>query len=182
MPGSRGDLDHVFTGLLTAAKPTKLLDCGAGRGKYGMLARDLVPDCSRFAIEVDREYICQYGLGNLYRTVWAVDLADVRAVQAALGGREFDLVVMGDVLEHLPKSAGVDLIHFMAYRCKWLFAVWPIGWVQRVDGKPFEEHLSAWGFQDFGAFATQTFATRGKRRQLAVIMEGMLDHERLAAR
>ncbi len=181
MPGSRDDLDHIFTGLLTAAKPKTLLDCGAGRGKYGMRTRDLLPGCARFAIEVDREYVLLYDLRDIYETVWTVDLADLAAVRAALGSRTFDLVVLGDVLEHLPKTAGINLVHFLAYRCKRLFAVWPVGWVQTVPDKPQEEHISAWGFQDFLPFATRTFTTRGKRPKLAVILEGMLDHAPLPA-
>jgi hypothetical protein len=60
---------------------------------------------------------------------------------------------MGDVIEHMRKSAGIDLIHYFAYRAKHQVIVYPKRRRQfSVDGIREEAHNSIWdehGFEDF---------------------------------
>lgn len=117
------------------------LDVGPGRGKYGQMLRAAQPDATIRAIEIEAEYIERFDLRRWYdhvRIAPAVRLLD--NPEAA-----WDVVVLGDVLEHMPKSDGVDLLHFLVYRARYLWVQWPMRYIQgAMDGFRHECHISAW--------------------------------------
>src|SRR5205823_14385763 len=62
----------------------------------------------------------------------------------------YDLVVIGDCIEHLRKSDGIDLLNFLVYRTKYLWVIYPERMVQgRWEGHKSEAHISAWSDADF---------------------------------
>ena len=101
-------------------------------------------------IEVDEEYIEMFALRQTYDEV----IHDT--VQSSLNGQQaltYDLVIFGDVLEHLRKSEGIDVLHFYAYRCRRMIVVYPFKYIQYdVEGKVHESHRSVWRAQDFTHF------------------------------
>ncbi len=85
----------------------------------------------------------------------------------------YDLVVFGDVMEHLLKSEGLNALHFYIYRCKRIIVVYPTKYVQYdVNGKIHESHRSIWAPQDFMHF---TFDHRTIGHMNLAIIEGYLD-------
>ena len=65
----------------------------------------------------------------------------------------YDLVVIGDCIEHMRKSEGVDLLNFLIYRCKYILIHYPDRYVQgSVDGHIHEAHISVWSEHDFSGF------------------------------
>ena len=69
-----------------------ILDVGAGKGTYAML---LDSKYIMDAIEIFKPYIEKFKIHRLYRKVMEMDVRDYEFDQ------KYDIVIMGDVLEHL---------------------------------------------------------------------------------
>lgn len=150
MSGVSGDLlDHYARTLIARAPDLHTaLDIGAGRGKYGRMVRELRPDVHTTAIEVDSEYVESFGLRSLYDTVRNVPACRLLESPDA----EWDLVTLGDVLEHMPKSQGLDVLHYLVYRARYLWVQYPNHYRQgSLAGHASEAHMSVWTRADFDA-------------------------------
>ncbi len=146
MPGSFPVFDAVVQQLALRLAPRRALDVGTGAGKYSRLLADTVPACHRAGIEVEAGYVDTYRLREIYHELW---VEDVSAWWRRTPDENFDLVIVGDCIEHLPKSAGLDLLNAMVYRSAWLLVVAPEFIVQSaVSGVASEVHLSVWSERD----------------------------------
>lgn len=138
MPGSFRYLDALIADRVGLDFPdregTRILDVGAGAGKY----RDLLHDYPYVdAVEAHEPYVIRYELDSRYRRVFVEDVLDMRA--DVFG--QYDLVILGDVLEHLTVEDAQALLEMIArYRCAVLVAV-PFNYEQdAVDGVGWEVH------------------------------------------
>lgn len=140
-----GNFEQFFR-LVAGGPPPRVLDIGAGAGKYAKLIRQIRPDAHLTAVEVERRYIQHFSLNGLYNTVLEMPgQMLMRNIEAT-----YDLVIMGDVIEHMPKSEGVDLLNFLVYRSAWLWLQFPIRYLQNaLDGIESEAHVSIWDYDDF---------------------------------
>ena len=120
MSGSFPVFDAVLQHAIACLAPRRALDVGAGAGKYGQLLAAQAPACHRSAIERDPSCVQQHGLETLYDRVWVGDSA---AWLAQTQPEVFDLVLIGQCLEHNAKSAGLDLLQALLHRCAWLVVV-----------------------------------------------------------
>ena len=146
MPGSFPVFDAVVQALITLVAPSRALDVGTGAGKYGHLLAAHAPACQRVGIEVEPSYVLRYGLDRLYDTL---HVEDVSRWWRRTPGETFDLVLVGDCIEHMPKSEGLDLLNALVYRCAWLVLLAPEFIVQSVvDGVSSEAHVSVWSERD----------------------------------
>jgi SAM-dependent methyltransferase len=170
MPYSSDVFDEFLKAQLALWNYKRYLDVGCGAGKYGRMIRDLVPDSHITGIEVDNEYIEAFRLRRTYDEVINA------SVESVLGGPQavtYDVVVFGDVIEHLRKSDGIDALHFFVYRCKRMIVVYPSKYIQYdINGKAHESHRSVWTPQDFLPFAGDL--TTNGHMNLAII-QGYLD-------
>lgn len=111
---------------------TKILDVGAGSGKYGGL---LNVHFNIDALEIYEPYIEQFNLKNIYQNVHIGDILNFNIDQ-------YDYIIMGDILEHLKVKDAHDLllkIHFGGKKC--LVAI-PYKMEQgEVNGNIYETHL-----------------------------------------
>ena len=147
MPYSAAVFDEVVAGLLRRMTPPSVLDVGAGAGKYGRLVKESCPGTLTTAVEVHAAYIDQFDLAQLYDSILCMDAT--RLLETAVDA-SYSLVILGDVLEHLPKTRGVDLLHFLTYRSHYILAIFPTEYLQNtVFGNRFEAHVSIWGGPDF---------------------------------
>ena len=170
MPYSSEEFDKVVMRLFSDWRYKRYLDIGAGAGKYGKMIKSLVGDCHVTGVEVDKEYIENFDLQSTYDEIIS---DDIRTVIDGAQNVTYDVIIIGDIIEHLPKSDGLNLIHFYVYRCKRMLIIYPSRYVQYdVDGKKSESHRSVWGPQDFGYFE---FEHKSSGYMNLVIVKGYLE-------
>jgi hypothetical protein len=81
----------------------QVLDVGAGRGKY----RDLLPEYPNIdAVEIYQPTVDEENLRERYRTVFAMDVA----MFADSAHEKYDVIIMGDVLEHMETNDAHDVL------------------------------------------------------------------------
>jgi hypothetical protein len=168
--GSFPIFDTAVEQFVAWLQPARALDVGAGSGKYAHVLRNAAPACERVAIEVEASYVERFGLRDLYHRV---DLADATRWWRDEPEEAFDLVIVGDCIEHLAKSDGLDLLNAMVYRSAWVLVLAPEFIVQGVvDGVAAEVHRSVWSERDLywhdlwawdNTRAISLFALRGYR-------------------
>ena len=138
--------------LIHMAKPlgfTRFLDIGAGAGLYCDIIREVFgEDATVHAIEAYKEYIFKFGL------LWKYDLVlcdDIRNKEV----ESYDLIIMGDVLEHLPRQDAVEIVNKLRQKCKFLWVAlpvkvdrpWSTGYNQHPcewEENPWNQHLHEW--------------------------------------
>jgi hypothetical protein len=84
-------------------------------------------------------------------------LADIlklspEALLERVGGQRFDLVTLMDVIEHLPKRQGFELLEACErLTCKYIVVHTPNGFLEQgpEGGNEFQRHLSGWYAHDF---------------------------------
>ena len=108
---------------------TEVLDVGAGWSKY----RLLLPDYMKMdACEIWPKY--RRELKKTYRNVFIDDICNLEITH-------YDVIIMGDVLEHIEGEKAKQLIEYLYPRCKQIFVVVPFQYHQDGDDNPYEEHL-----------------------------------------
>lgn len=137
--------DGVFQAFVEGLKPKTVLDIGAGSGKYGKLTRQYAKDAKITAIEIDVEGTIRHKLNEVYDHVVTVQAAEFLMKNPK---ENFDLVIIGDCIEHMPKSVGIDLLNYLNYRAAYVFIITPDGMVMNKDPY-YLGHISNWTERDF---------------------------------
>lgn len=173
MPYSDFVFDRQVEALIESMQPGSVLDIGPGAGKYGKMVQALrargvnIPHLA--AIEIDTSYVEQFGLGGIYDVVQVGDATTLPDIGPDLC---WDLVILGDVLEHFRKSRGVDLIDYLYYRTKYIVLLIPVDYVQGAwEGHHAEAHISTWRPEDFSRYnATCVRSTAGSGCEIMLVM------------
>lgn len=158
MPGSAPFFDdfiaQTFRDYHAVGRLRSVLDIGPGMGKYGRMARAICPDTRLRAVEPTRAYVRDFDLASVYDEITIGTHERLfREVDA-----RWDVAILGDVIEHMRKSDGIDLLNFLYYRCFRIVVVWPHKWRQGSSGGVVEEaHISHWSEKDFESFPDVTF-------------------------
>lgn len=147
--------------ILVGLNPQSVLDIGCGFGMWGFLARyclDIMqervhPDTWQVridGIEVFEPYI-QAHQRALYTSI---RIADIRDIAGTL--ETYDLIIAGDVIEHLDKQEGEHVLGQLYGKAgKGLLVNIPIGpgWEHPAGhGNPAELHRSQWEISDFDSY------------------------------
>lgn len=136
---------------LRVLRPATILDVGAGSGTYSRLFRHVLPWSTWVAVEIHEPYVDRFQLKLHYDQVMVMDALDLE-----IGPGAFDVVLLGDVLEHLPEDqAGDLLIRAWDWAAKGLIVSVPLGDCPQgaVDGNEHEAHRSSWTYNEFREFA-----------------------------
>jgi SAM-dependent methyltransferase len=151
MPYSSDAFDRYIFDLIGLLRPTTVLDIGPGAGKYARIIRESVSNVHITAIEIDESYVERFDLRSKYDTLIIGDansLIDTPRVR-------FDLVIIGDCIEHMRKSVAVDLLDFLVYRSGYICIVYPEAYIQDDwEGHAAEAHISTWSQEDFKGWQT----------------------------
>jgi tetratricopeptide (TPR) repeat protein len=142
--------------------PSSILDIGLGNGKMGFIARDFLDvmlgerhrkedwQVRIDGIEVFPDYIQEHQRA-IYDDIYIGDAFEVIDRLA-----DYDLIILGDVLEHLKKEKAWQFLDKCAAHCNsYLILNIPLGekWTQpAVYGNPYEEHISFWDHEEFKSF------------------------------
>lgn len=161
MPYSQSTFDSRVEELITRIRPATVLDVGSGAGKYGIITRRANP--SAHIISVDTEdYRSQFHIHKIYDECYVTDAMSF--VENHLD-RMFDLSIIGDVIEHLTKSRGLDLLHYLSYMSRHIVVIFPDGYRQgALEGKESERHRSRWHESDFVFIEKREFVSEGFMR------------------
>lgn len=113
-------------------KGSTCLDVGACDGKWFSLLGDYL---AMDAVEIFLPNIEKYDLRNKYRMVYGVDIA-------YLPYKWYDLIIFGDVLEHMTVKTAQKVIEYAKPRCKDMIIAVPYLYTQpAIYGNPWEEHI-----------------------------------------
>jgi SAM-dependent methyltransferase len=149
MPTSLPIFDEELETYFGEVPHESVLDIGAGEGKYGKMLRRLQPQARLIGVEIDPDYVERYQLRSIYDDVRIQDAAALMDDPQ----QSFSAVIIGDCIEHMRKSAGVDLLNFLVYRSRIIILKFPVQFAQNaVHGHRSEAHVSVWSRNDFSGF------------------------------
>jgi len=125
-----------------------LIDVGCGRGIIGALNRIYRSPKRLVGIDAFKEYLDFCLEMNFYDELYERDL---RQTPLPFNDKEFDVATCIEVIEHLPKSKGVSLLHELERIAKIVIITTPnVSFSQDpYDNNPFQRHLSRWSVKDF---------------------------------
>ena len=136
MPNSiRENNADVRAFVITHPEVLEVLDVGPGEGTYHRLIGDLV---DMDAVEIWEKNITDFSLKNKYREVFHSDIRDFPYPEAD----GYDLVIFGDVLEHMPVVDAVKVFEDALSMSNWVLVSVPMVHFPQgaIDGNEHEFH------------------------------------------
>ncbi|NQT33005.1 MAG: class I SAM-dependent methyltransferase [Candidatus Omnitrophica bacterium] len=152
--------------LIERIRPRSVLDVGCGFGRWGFLSREYLDiwkgrthedkwETRIDAVEVFEPYI-KPSHRYIYDDIFIGNVLDVLPDLA-----NYDLIIIGDMLEHLEKSQGKKLLELVQQKAnKAVLLTVPLGdsWPQEErDENEWEGHKSAWKVNEFKKRGAKTF-------------------------
>lgn len=140
---------HLVAEAVAPLDTPAVLDVGPGCGKGGLLLREYVRrDLRVDAVEAEQRYLEQHEwLWAIYDVIYHDDVCNLST--ATLG--EYDVVLLGDVLEHLDQDAGCALLERIP---GFVVIATPRDFFQNPEadqGWPTERHRSQWSAETIAA-------------------------------
>jgi hypothetical protein len=121
-------------------RPATVLDVGPGQGTYSDLLRGCTPGASWSCVEIFAPYVQIFDLHSKYDTVYVAD------IRRFAWPATFDLVILGDVLEHMVLQDALEV--WTAVRAHARDVVLSIPIVEYPQGaqggNDHEAHLQVW--------------------------------------
>lgn len=155
MPYSDARFDNSVEKFIKLHKFKNYLDIGIGAGKYGRMIRNLIPNADIIGIEADKSYIKEFKLNDIYSKVCHEYIEHFIDHNLDF---QTELAIIGDCLEHLKKSDGINLLNYLIYRTKFIIIIYPTQCIQYSwRGHSTEAHRSIWSEKDFGIFKHRIF-------------------------
>jgi phospholipid N-methyltransferase len=136
MPASHPENKPWSAVEIKKLNPQTVLDVGVGSGVYRNIIKNIVnPDAVIHGIEAWEPYVEMFDLKNRYDKIFVQDAREFEDFH-------YDLVIFGDVLEHMPESDAVALWEKVAKQAKYALIAIPIMHYPQgaAGGNPFEVH------------------------------------------
>lgn len=154
MSGSSWEGKQEIELFMRSHRFSSLLDIGPGRGVYGLMARAAGVKFV-FAVEIFKAYAEVYYYKYIYDRVIFGDFSKIELPEA-------DVIVIGDVLEHLAKPQAIAVMTRIKSQYKNIVLSVPIGlWPQGPsEGNVFETHLSTWAFDELAQNLCKDFSAK----------------------
>jgi len=109
-----------------------ILDIGCGCGTYCYLLRGHYTNID--GIEADKEIIEKAKLEDIYRRVFNIDACEFEF-------DHYDIITMGDCMEHIDYERAIKLVKYLYDRCKELIIIIPYNLpLDECPGKPYSSH------------------------------------------
>lgn len=153
MPGSSTQGKQWLRGMWTSirSKPPidnnmfHILDVGPGQGTYFDMFKG--PNEWWTAIEVFYPYVEKYQLDEKYDKIIISDIRyfdwySIPAIQ--------DVIIFGDVLEHMMRHEALSVINKARERAKHIMVSIPVGKCPQgvVERNPYERHVDSWTYEE----------------------------------
>lgn len=154
MPSSSPAFVPEVVILLETIMPKRILDVGFGWGKYAVISREFlqgkVDGLIIDGIEPFEPYIKDHQRA-LYDTIYKEPIEDI-----VDDLEKYDLILVMDIIEHLPKETGEEVLRKLLRKTKWIIVSTPNGFYEQGAefGNERERHLSGWTNEDFDNFST----------------------------
>lgn len=156
MPSSRYDLIPLVLNIVTNYKPASILDIGVGYGKYGCLFREYLDvwdlngpygehKLRLYGVEAFEKY--DNPIWQVYDKIFTKDVLTILPILNQLG--KFDLLFMGDVIEHLTKEEGKKVLSSLLYDKLIIITPKIVTDQGIVYSNLYETHKSHWTIEDF---------------------------------
>jgi 2-polyprenyl-3-methyl-5-hydroxy-6-metoxy-1,4-benzoquinol methylase len=113
-----------------------ILDVGPGEGIWARLLA-LQNYHNIDCVEIWGPYVEEFGLNYLYNTVLIADVRYVRLTE------KYELIILGDVLEHLTPVDGRAVLDYLKQHSKLILISVPWQYEQGGTQNPFERHLQS---------------------------------------
>lgn len=132
-------IKQVLPILHTRVGINHVLDVGAGMGTYSSIIEKVNSNALINAIEVWEPYVEQYELNQLYDYVFRQDVREFDFT-----AQYYDLVIFGDILEHLTKTEAVRVVGEALENSQFVLLSIPIGYYPQGEyaGNPHEAHVT----------------------------------------
>lgn len=162
MPTSHFNQLNEIMGLIIEENPKAILDCGVGFGKYGVLCYERFniwgSDYYRGTnIIIDGIEGCKDYLTPLhdfiYHRIYIEKIEE--QVKYLEGYKEYDVILLIDVLEHFYKGVGMEVIKDCLRIGKSIVFSTPkkVTFYPDAFGNKLEQHVSQWEEEDFKPLA-----------------------------
>jgi hypothetical protein len=145
---------------LQRLKPQSILEIGVGFGKWGVIAREYLEAWEgRFRREEWKVRIEGIEIFEDYRNpVWdaaydQIHIGDATQIVNTLG--RFDVGLICDVIEHIDKPTGRDLLNQLLVHCQTVILTTPLSfWPQGEEhGNARQKHVCLWRPEDFRGYS-----------------------------
>ena len=142
---------HSFLDILLKLIPldvNSVIDVGCGKGLIGALLRIYRNPKRLIGIEIYDPYIQFVKKHRLYDEVLKWDL---RKIPLPFMNNEFDLVICIEVIEHLKKDEGKQLLAELERIGNFVIISTPQRFYEQpeYDNNPFQQHRSQWNWKEF---------------------------------
>jgi hypothetical protein len=143
------------------------LTLDVGCGEYSRLSV-FRPKITTVGIDVFPEAIEKSRSKNVHDFYIVADILrdDLDDLLTKFEGRKFDLVTLYDVIEHLPKKLGYELLERCeALTSKYVLVQTPNGFQEQgpEHGNEYQRHLSGWFAQDFEGLGYKVYGSTGTK-------------------
>jgi len=171
----------VVMNAVRQLQPQSILDIGVGFGKYGLLFREYVDLWKADELEetkreawttrIEGIEICANYLTPVHDFVYdKIHIGDAIDIIDRLG--HYDVIFMGDVLEHFEKQPGTMLVRKLYdHADKCVLLTYPANAKPRggLLGSQAEAHLSVWTRDDFREYDRVAYTVVEERADIAAI-------------
>lgn len=145
MPYSDNEHKDTTKDWYNELKPEIVVDIGAGAGTYADKFRDADDHAHWVAVEIFVPNIARFDLTNKYDEVIVSDVRYIDPIHL-----QSDLIIAGDVIEHLAFEHVEPVIEKLLANTKHLLISLPIIHFEQGEheGNPFETHHYHWGYDE----------------------------------
>lgn len=184
--------EHIsdFMRYVNKIQPKNIVDIGIGFGRWGFLCRELLDGLhGRFeriswktnivGIEIFNKFITslqKYIYSRIFIDdgyAWLKNYA-----QNNKDDRNIDLIIFGDVLEHMPKEKAIKCLELGIALSNYVLAGIPIGYEYKQGecfGNPYEAHLCEWTVEELKKYGEVTEYRDKKNRPYALLFVEKLE-------
>ena len=156
MPSSRYDIIPFVLDRVVEMKPKSILDIGIGYGKWGVLFREYL-DIWDVNEPFDKRGVNIIGVEafeDYKNSIWDVYdevlIGDIKEHLSLLRSKPmFDLLFMGDIIEHFNKETGKRLLKELVYDKAIIVTPKLVSPQKVVYNNEYETHYSSWELKDF---------------------------------